>query len=129
MLRISKQQIDAMAQEGRAAYARDLARYLRAEHEDAVRSLGDEDLLRRVHLGIARAEGHGMTWDSTITAFVAMMFEIAPTFDEQPGIRRVLTDGQIAPDLRVDALWKRTTAEDWEEAARLGATAEAFWTR
>lgn len=127
MLKISKQQLDALGQEKRAAYARDLARYLRAEHGDAVRDLSDVELRRRVRIGIARAERYGITWDSTITAFVAIMFEIAPTFDEQAAIRRVLEDARIAPDTRVNALWARTTDLDWEEAQRRSIDAEGFW--
>jgi hypothetical protein len=127
MLKITKQQIASLDDEIAGAFARDLVRYLRAEHADAVRALDDAELLRRVHVGVARAEAYGMTWDATITAFVAMMFEIAPTFDEQPGIARVLHDERVPPDTRVDALWDRTTEEDWDEAERYAARAESFW--
>ncbi len=127
MLKISSQQIEVLESEIGAVYARDLARYLRVEHEDAVRALDDAELQRRVHIGIARAEAYGMTWDSTITAFVALMFEIAPTFDRQAAIRRVLDDARLPPDTRVDALWARTSDEDWDEAERYADDAEAFW--
>ena len=127
MLKITTPQIGVLHREIGAVYARDLARYIRVEHGDAVRALSDAELLRRVRIGIARAEGYGMTWDSTITAFVAIMFEIAPTFDEQAAIRRVLHDARIPPDTRVDALWTRTTEENWVEAARRAIDADAFW--
>jgi hypothetical protein len=104
-----------------------VARYIRAEHPDAVRAISDEELLRRVSLGIARAESHGLTWDSSITAFVAMMFEVAPTFDEQPSISRVLKDESIPADRRLEALWERTSDEDWDEAEARASSAEAFW--
>jgi hypothetical protein len=45
------------------------------------------------------------------------MFIIAPNFDQQPGIHRVLTDASLPPDRRVDDLYARTTDADWEEAA------------
>lgn len=127
MLTIGKQQLEALKGSVQRAYARDVARYIRAEHPDAVQAISDEELLRRVSLGIARAESHGLTWDSSITAFVAMMFEVAPTFDEQPAISRVLKDESIPADRRIEALWERTTDEDWDEAEARAPLAEAFW--
>jgi len=118
MLTIGKQQTQVLKKSVERAYARDVARYIRAEHPEAVHEISDAELLRRVSLGIARAESHGLTWDSSITAFVAIMFEVAPTFDEQPAIARVLKDESLSPDQRIDALWERTTDEDWDEAER-----------
>lgn len=127
MLTIGKQQLTALKKSVEGAYARDLTRYIRAEHPEAVEAISDEELVRRVGLGIARAEAHGLTWDSSITAFVAMMFEVAPTFDEQPAIARVLKDESIPANRRIDALWDRTTDEDWDEAEARAGSAEAFW--
>ncbi len=127
MLKIGKAQREALDSAFATQYARDVARYVRAEHADAVRDLDEVELLRRVTLGIARAEAHGLTWDAAITGFVAIMFEVSPTFDEQPAIGQVLADARIPADMRIDALWERTTDQDWEEAARTGADAGAFW--
>jgi hypothetical protein len=129
MLKLTVPQINALATHAGAAHVRDVARHLRAEHAEVVRALSDAELLRRVGIAVARARAYGMTWDSTITGFVAIMFVIAPTFDEQRGIRRVLHDPRIPPDTRVDALWTRTTAEDWTEAERRAVDAEDFWNR
>jgi hypothetical protein len=127
MLTIGKQQLDALKESIDRVYARDVAQYIRAEHPEAVEALSDEELLRRVSLGIDRAGSHGLTWDASITAFVAIMFEVAPTFDEQPAIARVLKDESIPADHRIDALWERTTDEDWDEAEARAPLAEAFW--
>lgn len=127
MLTIGKQQLQDLKKSVEGAYARDVARYIRAEHPEAVQALSDEELLRRVSLGIARAGSHGLTWDSSITAFVAIMFEVAPTFDEQPAIARVLKDDSLPADERIDALWERTTDEDWDEAEAHAPFAETFW--
>jgi len=127
MLKIGKRQMETLDRAIDAAYARDVARYIRAEHEALVRSLPEAELLRRVEIGIGRAKRYGMTWDATITAFVAIMFEVAPAFDEQPAIQRVLRDDRLPADVRIDALWDRTTDEDWDEAERLAKDAEAFW--
>ncbi len=127
MLRIGKGQIEALDRAVDEAYARDLARYVREEHAEAVADLPDEELFRRVTIGIDRAERHGLTWDSAVSAFVAIMFEVSPTFDEVPAIAAVLADERVAPDMRLDALWDRTSDEDWDEAERRAAHAESFW--
>jgi hypothetical protein len=127
MLRIGKQQLEEIDRAVDESYTRDLARYLREEHADAVRDLPDAELLRRVKIGIDRAEAHGMTWDSAISAFVAIMFEVSPTFDEIPAIAAVLADERVPADTRIDQLWDRTSDEDWDEAERRAEHAETFW--
>ena len=127
MMKIGARQMEALDRAMDAAYAREMVRYLRAEHAEAVKGVADAELLRRVQIAIDRAKAYGMTWDATITGFVAIMFEVAPTFDEQPAIRRVLHDERLPADVRIDALWDRTTDEDWDEAERLAEGAEAFW--
>ena len=55
-------------------------------------------------VGVARARSHGLTYQSSITFFVVMMFEIAPNFDDHPLIRLVLTDEETSPEVRAGAL-------------------------
>jgi len=39
-----------------------------------------------------------------------------------------MNDERVPPNLRIDALWDRTTDDDWEEAALYAAQAEdGFW--
>jgi hypothetical protein len=128
MLKIGTRQRELLDHAVEAAFVREVARHLREEHPEACAGLPDAELTRRAGVGIARARSHDLTWEASITAFVAIMFEVAPTFDEQPAIRRVLGDRRVSPDLRIDALWDRTTDEDWDEAERHAARAEAFWT-
>lgn len=110
------------------AFERRVALYLREHHaaevvtlpegERAVEDLDDETLLRMARSGIARARAYGMSWESSITAFVVIMFVVAPNFDDHPLIRRTLEDEEVEPDLRVEQLWELTTEENWEAAAR-----------
>lgn len=128
MLKIGKRQMQVIHAEVEAAYVRDMAAYLRREHADDVAALSDEELDRRAAIAIARALKYDLTWDSSITAFVAIMFSVAPNFDEQPAIRAVMNDESVPPNLRIDALWPRTTDDDWEEAARLASgSGDDFW--
>lgn len=127
MLKISKRQLAVIGHSVEDAYAREMARYLREEHEEDVAAYSDEELYPRVEVAIDRAVRYGLTWDESITAFVAIMFTIAPNFDEQPAIRAVLEDKSVPPNLRIDELWGRTSDEDWDEAEELGERASEFW--
>jgi hypothetical protein len=103
-----------------------MAKYLLSEYSDVgvefprySSPLGEvpvEVLEEMIHNGIARARRYQVTWESTLTSFVSIMFVVAPNFDEHPLIRRVLNDNNISPDLRVDMLFERTEEENWDEA-------------
>jgi hypothetical protein len=76
-------------------------------------------LLREmVGKGLARARGYGMRYESSLAAFVSLMFAVAPNFDEHPLIRRVLEDESTPPDLRIEMLDEYVTDENWEAAAQ-----------
>ncbi|MFT3768642.1 MAG: hypothetical protein QM820_24615 [Minicystis sp.] len=94
-----------------------LAEHLRAAHGDLVAGLSDEALLHRVHAGVRRAQAYGITWDSTLAAFLVLMFRAAPNFDEHPIVQAVLRFEDLEPDLRIDALMAVTDDEHWEEIA------------
>ncbi|AKT38367.1 hypothetical protein [Chondromyces crocatus] len=94
-----------------------LAEHLRTHHEDLVASLDGAELLRRVQIGVRRAAAHGITWDSTLAAYLVLMLRVAPNFDEHPIASEVLRADAIEPNLRVDALIASTDDEHWEEIA------------
>jgi hypothetical protein len=79
-----------------------------------------------VRSGVARGRAHGLTWESSLTKFVALMFVIAPNFDRQPAAAAVLSDASLAPDERVDALIDRLSERDWRQA-RAAANAGAWF--
>jgi hypothetical protein len=67
-----------------------------------------------VRNGIARARRYGMNWESSLTAFVVLMFVAAPNFDEHPLIQRILRDDGAAPNERIDRLWEKTSEANWK---------------
>lgn len=134
MLTIRPAQIEAFRPVAEAAFERRVAEYLRAEHGDEVvmlpvgedevserevKDLDDATFLKMARTGIARARSHGMTWESSITAFVAIMLTVAPNFDSHPLIRRVLADGGVEPDLRIEHLWGQTSEANWDVAVAM----------
>ena len=128
MLKIRPEQIRAFQPVADAEFVERLAVHVRAEHADApvflpegettVGLLTDERLHEMVRRGVERARSYGITWESTLGAFVTIMFVAAPNFDEHPLIRRVLSDEKVDANARVERLWELTTEENWEVVAQ-----------
>lgn len=128
MLTIRPEQLEAFRPAADAAFLQQVVDYVRDEHDDqavqltsgafTVAQLPDDVLRELVRCGFERARAYGMTWESSITTFVILMFVVAPNFDEHPVIRHILRDGRVPPDSRLDELWERTSDENWEAAAR-----------
>jgi hypothetical protein len=79
-------------------------------------SVPPEELDRRIRNGIARAVDYGITLVAGVASFVGLMFEIAPNFDEQPGIALALADPFFDANQRIMHLPLHTTDEDWQHA-------------
>jgi pSer/pThr/pTyr-binding forkhead associated (FHA) protein len=90
--------------------------FIRDNHPEAVEGMKEETVRRRLVFGMRRAKTYGLTQENAVTAFVTLMFVIAPNFDEQPNINKVLRDDKLSPDERVIALTKETRAEHWDQA-------------
>jgi hypothetical protein len=131
MIVIRPEQLEAFSPVAEADFERRVAEYLRESHpgvavtfpsgegeskEAEVKALDDETLLRMVRTGIARARSYGMTWESSITAFVVLTFIVAPNFDDHPLINRFLTNDEVEPDARVDELVAGATEGNWVAA-------------
>ncbi|HYO64313.1 MAG TPA: hypothetical protein VER08_11830 [Pyrinomonadaceae bacterium] len=116
--------MDAFQPVAEANFERRVMDYLRENHPEAVvetpsggfalTELDEETLRRMVRAGLRAARGYGLTWESSLTSFVVVMFLVAPNFHAHPLVRRVLTDEEVEPDRRVEHLWEQTTEENWE---------------
>jgi hypothetical protein len=124
MFKVNQAQVQAFKQQGKRRFIGRVAAYLRENHAGAQARLpGGESitvaalsapLLRSlVAAGVERGQRHGITWESNLTAFVVLMFLTAPNFDEEPTVRRILDDGPMDPDFRMDHLWEETTDDTW----------------
>ncbi len=79
-----------------------------------VDELSSEELDSLVKVSIERARRYGLTYESSISAFSAMMFEIAPNFDSHRLSQVMLKDESIEPDARLDELLEVLTGKNWE---------------
>lgn len=87
-------------------------------HQRIVNTLPRDLLHDMVRNGISRARRHGLRLESSLTAFVSLMFEISPTFDEHPEILRILEDNTVEPDKRIELLLTCVSGKSWEEAGQ-----------
>ena len=87
---------------------------LPTDEKFTVDELPEERLDDLVRTGIARARGYGLTFESSIAAFTAVMFEVSPNFDQHRLSQVLLNDEHIAPDARLDELLNVLTEKNWE---------------
>ena len=119
MLVIRQEQIDALIKGTDEEFVEFLVGHAKEEFPEKVAERDDETLRTMVRGGVRRAESHGFTTAEDITAFISIMFEIAPNFDEQPQIKTVLDDENFPPEDRIERLWSPlVTEEAWEEAEK-----------
>jgi hypothetical protein len=119
MLVIRQEQIDALIKGTDEEFVEFLVGHVKEEFPEKAAERDEETLRAMVRGGIRRAESHGFKTAEDITAFISIMFEIAPNFDEQPQIKTVLDDEGFAPEDRLERLWSPlVTDEAWEEAEK-----------
>jgi hypothetical protein len=124
MLNIRSEQLEVFNPTAERAFQRRVVEYLRENHAGVavqfpdgvttVVKIPEDKLSEIVRIGLERARNYGMTWESSLCAFVVLMFVAAPNFDEHPLIERVLKDESVEPDSRIDQLWERTSEQNWE---------------
>lgn len=114
--------VEAVAEEN---FARRLAAHLTEEYPNAAVTLPDEEkstvaelpaetLHELVRVAIARARGYGMTFESAISAFTAVMFEISPNFDTHRLCQVLFNDEEVEPNRRIDEVLDVLTEKNWE---------------
>lgn len=108
-----------------AAIERDLVKviywHLRNYHAKVVQFIQRDQLEKRLVLAIARGRSYGFQTVSDLAGFSALMFELAPNFDEHPSFQRVLRDGKILPELKLRRLSQTISEKDWREAMSLSS--------
>lgn len=119
LLQLRETQLQACSE----AIDRDLVKviywHLRNHHSKAVQHLDRSTLQRRVQFAIHKARRYALGTISDLAGFAALMFELAPNFDEHPSFKRVLLDGSLPPEAKMRRLSQVITDREWEEALRL----------
>ena len=126
MLTIRREQLEAFRPVTEAEFTGRIADHLRSKHSRSVlrlrksptllERLSDELLREMVRNGIERARSYGLSWESSISGFVVLMFTVAPNFDQHPIVQRVLTASEVAPDERMKLILSEMKSSNWQEA-------------
>lgn len=114
---IRQQQLDNFILSDENKFVRSLMQHIREENPERVPGYPDNLLEEMVRVGIKRAKSHGFKQAENLSAFVVVMFEVAPNFDEQTEIKKFLNDRRTPVEQRLDRTIERASSEAWEEAA------------
>ena len=125
MLLIKREQREAM---GEPAFVDRTVDRFRRYYLEFVYMLDEEELRLRVKHGIERARSYGLTYESSITTFVANMITINPEWDKHPAVQKALHDTELPVNSRIPAMMGCISDEEWEEAAAQGDP-DAYWAR
>lgn len=124
MLKVRTQQMQVFQSVAETAFLHKLVEYFYQQHPQVAVQIGDnltvicqipeKELKVLVSNGIAYARTYGITSESSLAAFVVLMFVTAPNFDDHPLIKRLLEDEKVAPNDRIDSFWQHTTEQNWQ---------------
>lgn len=119
LLTLAPEQLAACAE----AIDRDLVKviywHLRNYHAKSVQHIEKPTLENRIVFGIQRARKYSLNTISDLAGYTALMFELAPNFDEHPSFRRVLQDPVLPPEAKMKRLSQVITDQEWDEAQML----------
>jgi hypothetical protein len=101
--------------------------HLRNYHTKAVQVLDTATLESRIRVAIERARHYQLSTIADLAGFAALMFELAPNFDEHPSFHRVLADQELAPEVRMKRMAQVISEREWAQA--LAMYDRNFWRR
>lgn len=121
---IRADQMDAFNDVAELGFIKRVTKTLQTDHGEAIVRLPDKELPvaimqpegveELVRHGLARAKQYELEDEASLAAFILLMFETAPNFDEHPLLRRFLEDENVQIDARVDNLMDRATEQNWD---------------
>ncbi len=118
MFKIRQEQIEAMLMHNEEKFIDFVVKHVKQECPDDVRGIDQVSLREMVTNGLTRARSYDLEKPQDLTAFVAIMFDISPNFDEQPNIQQALRDQSIPIEQRFNAMIEQVSDKAWEEAEK-----------
>ncbi len=121
---IRSEQIDVFNKIAEDNFVRKLSTHLRTnyaetmvrmpEENSVLSELSDETLESLVRFGIERAREYGITFESSISTFIAIMFDVAPNFHTHELAQPVLKDENTEANSRVNVLLEKLSGDEWK---------------
>lgn len=116
MLKIRSQQLEALEEQAEDGLIDYIVSVLDEDHPETIEGMPDDMVYELVENGLDRARSHDLEQDNSLTAFVCMMFVVAPNFDQHPRIKAILADETLEPDERFEKVLDEISDEEWDEA-------------
>ena len=134
-LTVRAEQMSEIEKKTQDRFVRQLAAHLLENYPDAKVILPDEErftvdallpkkLRDLVRIGISCARSYGLTFENSMAAFTALMFEIAPNFHTNSMCQIILKDDGVEPNQRINVLLEtlnektiKTMREKYDPAA------------
>lgn len=116
MLVIRDEQIQHFIAQDEVQLTQVMMETVRAVNPNRVDGYDDKTLESMVKMAIQRAKSHQLEKAEDIAAFVGIMFEISPTFDEIKDISACLDDTTFSSEMRFQQLWGKVPETKWAEA-------------
>lgn len=91
--------------------------HMRNHHSRPVQFLDRPGLEARLQIAIHQARRYGLGTISDLASFAALMFELAPNFDQHPSFKRILEDQSIMVEVKMKKLSSAMSDVEWNEAA------------
>lgn len=124
-LTVRREQMDVMSAVAEANFERRLAAHIRQSYpasmvkppdggEFSVSQLTEDALTGLVRAGIAKSRKYEMSHESSIAAFVALMFDVAPNFDRFRLCAVLLDDEEKQADLRIEDILAVLSEKNYE---------------
>jgi hypothetical protein len=115
MLTIRTEQIQHFIVKDDSELVNLIAEIIRTTNPERVADYADETLHSMVQIGIERARTHDFNRAEDIAAFVGVMFEISPNFDENEEVKTILDNADSPVEERFEQLWEVTSDKTWKE--------------
>ena len=115
MLTIRAEQIQHFIVKDDSELVKLIAEIIRTANPERVADYADETIRSMVQIGVERARTHNFDRAEDIAAFVGVMFEISPTFDENEEIKTILDNADFLVEERFEQIWEVTPDKTWKE--------------
>jgi hypothetical protein len=118
LLQLRSEQLALCAQAIEQDLVKVICWHLRNFHSKAVQYIEREKLESRVRVAIAKGRLYRLSSLADLAGFAALMFELAPNFDEHPSFQAVLTDERFEQSSKMKRLSQVITDREWGEALK-----------
>ena len=116
MLKINPQQFEMFQQQAEHQFTQKLQQALADKYPQMLSRFPEEIQLKIVSNMIDRARRWGIDWKSSLVIFAELMISIAPDFDQQADIKRVLESDPAQANQRIKSLTEYVPDSAWSQA-------------